>query len=51
MEEWGGYLVYRINKVLSVVPTEIPDHFDLILAHQNCLNQRDGLVREEGATG
>jgi len=43
--------VYHINKVLGVIPTEVSDYLDLILAHQNCLNQGDDFVREEGTTG
>jgi len=45
------YLVYHINKVLSVVPTEVSDDLNLILVHQCCFNQRGDFVWKEGTTG
>ena len=47
MKEWEGHLVYHVDNVLSVIPAEVSEHLDLILVHQDRLNQRD----EEGTTG
>ena len=33
--ELGGYLVYHVDKGLSIVPTEVSDHLDLILTPQD----------------
>lgn len=46
----GGYLVYHVNEGLSVVPTEVADHFIPVLAHHGYLHQRNDFGRGEGTT-
>ena len=45
-----AYLMYYINKGLSVVPTEVTDRLYLVPAREDRRNQRNGLVWKEGAT-
>ena len=45
--------MHNIDKGLSIVPVEVADHLNPILAHQYCLDQRDesmqgGGVKDEG---
>lgn len=40
----GTYIVYRVNKVLGVVPGEMFDNLDLIIIRENRRNQRDPFV-------
>jgi hypothetical protein len=49
MKGCGAHLVYHVDKGLSVVPTEVTDHLDLILVREDCPNERDDFVRGEGA--
>ena len=39
--------MYRIDEGLSVICTEIKDHLDLILAGEDCLHERNNLMREQ----
>ena len=49
MKEHGAYPVYHIDERLSVAPAEVTDHLDLVPAREDCLDERDDFVGEEGA--
>jgi hypothetical protein len=40
--------MHHINEGLSVVSTEVTNRLYLVLAREDCLNQRNGLVWKEG---
>ena len=40
--------MHRVDKRLSIVPTEVTDNIDLGLTCKDYLDQRDGFVRGEG---
>jgi hypothetical protein len=40
--------MYHINEGLSVVSTEVTNRLYLVLAREDCLNQRNDLVWKEG---
>jgi len=46
----GAYLVYHINKGLSIVSTEVTDHLDFVLTGEDCLEQRDDFIFREVMT-
>ena len=47
----GVYLVYHINKVLGIVPSELPDPLDLVVIREDRCDQRDAAVYGKGMTG
>jgi len=47
-KEWGRYLIYHIDKGLSVIPTERFDRVNLITIREDFRDQRDTLVCSTG---
>lgn len=43
-------LVYHIDEGLDIVPSELPNHLDLIVVREYCCDQRDTLACSEGLT-
>ena len=42
--------MYHIDEILGIVSAEVADHLDLILAGEDCLDERNDFMWEQSVT-